>query len=106
MSEQARHYCRKLWQSESWRMVPSAERVRQLLKYSPETGELRWRVSRRGRGARLGRDAGAGHAKGYRRVSVDGRDYLVHRVIWLWMTGEWPAAQIDHRNGVRDDNRW
>lgn len=22
------------------------------------------------------------------------------------MTGEWPTLQVDHRNGVRNDNRW
>ncbi len=32
--------------------------------------------------------------------------YKVHRLIWLWMTGDWPEKDIDHINGVRDDNRW
>lgn len=30
----------------------------------------------------------------------------LHRAAWLLMTGGWPPDEIDHRNGVRDDNRW
>ncbi|WP_443082772.1 HNH endonuclease [Variovorax sp. PAMC 28711] len=22
------------------------------------------------------------------------------------MTGSWPVSTIDHRNGIKDDNRW
>lgn len=32
--------------------------------------------------------------------------YKVHRIIWLYMTGEWPKAFIDHVNGDGLDNRW
>ena len=34
-----------------------------------------------------------------------GKGYLLHRVIWLIETGEWPK-QIDHINGDPADNRW
>ncbi|WP_158235398.1 HNH endonuclease [Caulobacter sp. FWC2] len=37
---------------------------------------------------------------------INGRDYRAHRIIWLIQTGEWPANDIDHINGARDDNRW
>lgn len=71
--------------------------VKALFSYDPETGV----IYRRG---------GVGSPKpdptGYVRFKVRGRMYLGHRLAWLWMTGAWPSAQIDHRNGVRDDNRW
>lgn len=44
-------------------------------------------------------------SNGYRKLSVDGREYLVHRVAWLIVTGEWPECEIDHINGDPSDNR-
>lgn len=32
--------------------------------------------------------------------------FLVHRLVWLYMTGEHPNGEIDHINGNRKDNRW
>lgn len=82
----------------------SAERLRELLSYDTETGEFRWRVSV-GR-AKAGDLAGYDHGTGYRAASVDGRLYRLHRLAWLYVTGEWPPEHIDHVNGVRSDNRW
>ena len=31
--------------------------------------------------------------------------FLAHIVCWALMTGAWPEHEIDHINGVRDDNR-
>lgn len=81
----------------------TAEMARELFSYDPETGILRWKVSRPGRKA--GAEAGT-HTYGYIQVEVNYRFYRAHRIIWLMQTGEWPAHQIDHINGIRDDNRW
>lgn len=82
-------------------MRPTAERARELLDYDQETGALTWRVGHRA-GARAGGDAG----RGYRTVSIDGRRYLEHRLIWLHVTGEWPSNEVDHRDKDRGNNRW
>jgi hypothetical protein len=79
--------------------------ARRLFDYDPETGALTWRV-RTGPRTPVGDEAGHLTDKGYRRVRVHGRLHLAHRIIWLWMTGDWPAGEIDHVNHVRDDNRW
>ncbi len=80
-----------------------ADRLKELLSYNPDTGEFLWLVS--GGGVAAGRVAGRRHGKGYRAVTVTGRLYLAHRLAWLYVHGEWPEDEIDHKNGVRDDNR-
>jgi hypothetical protein len=37
---------------------------------------------------------------------VDGSLHYLHRLAWILQTGNTPNGQIDHINGVRDDNRW
>jgi hypothetical protein len=52
----------------------------------------------------IGAVAGSVKAAGYVVVTIDGRYYPAHRLIWVMLHGEWPNV-IDHRNGVRSDNR-
>lgn len=53
-----------------------------------------------------GKPAGATpHGSGYLGGQLEGRWYRAHRVIYAMCHGKWPANQIDHINGVRDDNR-
>ncbi len=42
---------------------------------------------------------------GYMRQMLDGKQHLVHRIIYKIMTGDDPDF-IDHENGQRSDNRW
>jgi hypothetical protein len=83
----------------------TAERLRELLSYDPETGVFTRLVPRSGRGARVGGVAGRVSTKGYREISV-GIRYKAHHLAWLYVTGKWPRDQIDHRNCCKDDNRW
>jgi hypothetical protein len=78
--------------------------VREQLGYDPETGGVTWLVSRRG--IRAGTAAASSFRKGYCRVFLAGREFPAHRLIWFWMTGEWPKHQIDHINRNKSDNRW
>ena len=80
------------------------ERLQELFEYDPETGRLTNRIMRNSRSLK-GWIAGCINERGYRQVWVDGKKYYEHRIIWCFMTGEWPK-EIDHWNGVRDDNRW
>ena len=40
------------------------------------------------------------------RISLLGNQYVTSRVIWLYMTGDWPEHCIDHISGDSSDNRW
>jgi len=84
--------------------ILTADRLLELLAYEPGTGEFRWLV-RSARCIRPGDLAGTVHVRGYRLVSIDGRKYRAHRLVWLYVRGEWPAQDIDHLNGDRADNR-
>jgi hypothetical protein len=78
--------------------------VKKVLSYDPETGILRWKVNK-GPRARAGAIAGTPDGKGYIQVKVDYKLRRAHRIAWAITHGEWPKAEIDHINGVRDDNR-
>ena len=41
---------------------------------------------------------------GYLYVEYRGKSYAVHRIIWLMMTGVWPAGVIDHHDHNRSNN--
>jgi HNH endonuclease len=82
----------------------TSERARGLFAYDPLTGLLTWR-NRSSRTAPAGSVAGRLLPCGYLQLKADGRNYLVHRVIWLMATGCWPRDQIDHIDGSRTNNR-
>lgn len=78
------------------------KRLKELLKYNPDSGAFRWRVS----WTRTRLPAGCIHSDGYRRIEIDGRRYLASRLAWLYMKGRMPENFVDHINRIRDDNRW
>lgn len=80
--------------------------LQQILEYEPSTGEFRWKVFRNAHGAKQGDIAGGVNAIGYRAICINYKLYAAHRLAWIIMTGSWPSSEIDHINGVRDDNRW
>lgn len=57
-----------------------------------------------GSGKKIGNRAGYKHSNGYRRVWVNGKKYLEHRVIFLYNHGYLPEF-IDHINGIKDNNK-
>lgn len=88
----------------------TAARLRELFEYSPATGMFRRKVIA-GPGCRqmlVGWTLGTNfdsRQSGYKRISVEGKQYKAHRLAWLYVYGEWPRMEIDHINGNRADNR-
>lgn len=94
-------------------MQPSditADYVRSILEYSPVTGLFAWRyrcdVGRPWNARYVGALAGCKSKNGYLLISIKRTHYYAHRLAWLYMTGEWPPQQIDHIDGVRENNKW
>jgi hypothetical protein len=85
------------------RLDLSADRLRELLDYNPETGDFRWKVRRSNVAA--GAVAGAYKQDRSITIGIDGEIYLAHRLVWLYLYGVWPTGSIDHINGDASDNR-
>lgn len=75
------------------------------LKYEPETGEFYWLISPK-YNIPSGSRAGGDMKTGYRFIKLNSRFYTSHRLAFFYMTGAWPVGEIDHINGIRNDNRW
>lgn len=74
--------------------------------YNPKAGILTWKI-KTGNCVKVGEEVGFRHGReGYRCVCINRRHYQVHRLCWEIENGEIPhGMEIDHINGVRDDNR-
>jgi HNH endonuclease len=83
----------------------TAEKLRRLLSYQKSTGHFRWRVRRSNR-IRVGDIAGSNHRDGTRKINLEGKTYLLHRLAVLHVTGRMPANDVTRRNGNRRDARW
>src|ERR1017187_11030261 len=88
----------------------SFSRLIEALDYSPITGQFTWlketkngNVVRR----RVGDIAGSiDKVSGYSTIRLDKKLYQAHRLAVFFMTGEWPEQDPDHRDNVRENNRW
>jgi hypothetical protein len=88
----------------------SAEFVRSILDYDPESGVFTWKYREDARsqwnGSFVGKEAGWINNLGYRRIAINGSSYLAHRLAWLIVTGEWPQFEIDHEDGDAANNKF
>jgi hypothetical protein len=98
-------------------MELTQEIVREFLEYEPKTGLLTWKERLR-KWFKSDRDWKIWNSNfkgteafthttpfGYKQGTILRKSYQAHRIIWLWVTGEWPKS-VDHKNGIRTDNRW
>lgn len=83
--------------------TPDQNKLKELFILDPSTGLLIWRVNR-GR-AKKGFPAGKLSSRGYVYVRVDGKEYLLHRLVFKYVNGVDAPAELDHKNQNRLDNR-
>jgi hypothetical protein len=84
----------------------TADRLRELLHYDPLTG-LFTRLVRTCNTVNVGDVCGYFSKKdGHLRISLDHHQYLGQRLAFLYMTGEWPANEVDYWDTDPANNRW
>jgi hypothetical protein len=74
------------------------------LQYNQETGNIIW-LKDKGTKKLIGQIAGNLNNNGYIQIKFDGKLYKAHRLAWYLHHGVWPQNEIDHINGIRNDNR-
>jgi hypothetical protein len=90
--------------------------VGELLDYNKITGRFYWKERSLDRFKDInhgkiwnsrfkGAEAGMPNRFGYMVIGLYGTAYYAHRLAWAHFYEEDPVSQIDHINGVRDDNR-
>lgn len=81
------------------------ERLREVFDYDPNSGVLSWKKRTSNR-IKVGAAAVCPSGNGYLKVRLDSVLYYAHRVAYAIANGAIPdGAEIDHINGVRNDNR-
>ncbi len=55
---------------------------------------------------KVGDIAGNVNSAGYVRIGINYASHKAHRLAFLYMIGSFPKHQVDHINGIKNDNRW
>ena len=96
--------------------------IHEFITYDPENGKVYWKerdikwfdkpknrslswLHRRWNTSFANKEACNISKTGHLRIVLLRKCLLLHRVIWFYMTGEWPKNVIDHINGNPSDNR-
>lgn len=83
--------------------------VRRLFDYEPGTGDLFYKISTSAK-IKVGDVAGCKivtfNCARQIVLGINYHSYQAHRIIWLWVTGEWPVDEIDHEDGNGWNNCW
>ncbi len=78
---------------------PTLDELKELIDYDPITGIVTKKLN--------GMRYQSTDSMGYTRISLAKfGSFQAHKIIWFYMTGEWPTNNIIHINGKNNDNRW
>lgn len=82
------------------------EKLKEYLAYNKETGLFTRKISVANNKAKKGSLCGFYDKKiKYITIKIESKNYLAHRLAWLYVYGEFPCNQIDHINHNKIDNR-
>jgi hypothetical protein len=80
----------------------SRHRLIDVLSYDPLSGQFTW-IKPQSNRVRAGTVAGF-KEHGYTLIGIDGAKFRAHRLAWLYVHGEWPKEDVDHRDRDRCNN--
>lgn len=86
-------------------MMLTQERLKQVIQYNLTTGVFTWRTPT-AKWIKKNSVAGYKHHSGYIHIKIDEKNYLAHRLAFLYVEGVFPISCVDHMNGDPGDNRW
>ena len=79
-------------------------RLKEVANYNPTTGIF---IRRYGSGGKIKNSVmGCVTKKGYIRICIDRKSYMAQRLAFLYMEGYFPEYGVDHRNGIKSNNKW
>ncbi len=79
------------------------KRLKEVLNYDSDTGFFTWKLKLSNR-IKIGSRAGSARPLGYREIGIDNNNYLEHRLVWLFVHGNFPPFELDHRDGNPSNN--
>jgi hypothetical protein len=84
----------------------TAKYLRSILHYDRYTGLFTWKVTRSKR-AIAGKPAGSTkREKGRIKIGINGKEYMAHRLAYLYIKGRWPEYEVDHEDENQSNNIW
>lgn len=85
-------------------LLPAQDTLKKLFLYSFIEGALYWR-KRPSPKAKLNQPAGSLDKEGYFSITINGKAYRRHRLIWAYFYGDPMHLEIDHINRTKGDDR-
>lgn len=79
------------------------DQVLEILSYDAKSGSFFWK-ERRSPSCLKGQKAGFVGKRGYVDITIDGKKFKAHTLVWLLETGEFPEVFLDHKDGDRTNN--
>ena len=79
------------------------EELTSVLEYCQDTGVFTWKEKRSPK-AVIGSVAGSTNSSGHIQIGLGGKQYLAHRLAWLYCFKEWPLEDLDHIDRSKQHN--